>query len=52
MDAKVQFEPGVTIRSSREAAAMPFQAQGPVPPSSRERMSMCRVIIAQLLAEA
>lgn len=40
--AKAEFELGITIRSLREAAAMPSQAQGLVLPSSGDRISMCR----------
>lgn len=40
--AKAEFELGITIRSLREAAAMPSQAQGLVLPSSGDRISLCR----------
>ena len=40
--AKAEFELGITIRSLREAAAMPSQAQGLVLPSSNDRISLCR----------
>src|SRR3954471_10390180 len=40
--AKAEFELGITIRSLREAAAMPSQPQGLVLPSSNERISLCR----------
>ena len=40
--AKAEFELGITVRSLREAAAMPSQAQGLVLPSSSDRISLCR----------
>lgn len=40
--AKAEFELGITVRSLREAAAMPSQAQGLVLPSSGGRISLCR----------
>ncbi|MBN8440655.1 MAG: benzaldehyde dehydrogenase [Thauera sp.] len=40
--AKAEFELSITIRSLREAAAMPSQAQGLVLPSTADRLSMCR----------
>ena len=40
--AKAEFELAITIRSLREAAAMPSQAQGLVLPSSSDRISLCR----------
>lgn len=40
--AKAMFELGITIRSLREAAAMPSQAQGLALPSSGDRISLCR----------
>lgn len=40
--AKAEFELAITLRSLREAAAMPSQAQGLVLPSTPDRISMCR----------
>ena len=40
--AKAEFELGITVRSLREAAAMPSQAQGLVLPSGGDRISLCR----------
>ncbi|MDM0106595.1 benzaldehyde dehydrogenase [Variovorax sp. J22R24] len=40
--AKAEFEMGITIRSLREAAAMPSQPQGLVLPGSSDRISLCR----------
>lgn len=40
--AKAEFELSITIRSLREAAAMPSQAQGLILPSSAGRLSLCR----------
>lgn len=42
VQAKAEFELSITIRSLREAAAMPSQSQGLVLPSDRDRISMCR----------
>ena len=42
MRAKAEFELGITVRSLREAAAMPSQAQGLVLPSGGDRISLCR----------
>ncbi len=40
--AKAEFELSITIRSLREAAAMPSLAQGLLLPSTSDRISMCR----------